>query len=273
MLDYIFYAPFQKFEIAGLKRLAVPLAAVPQQALVAGSLINSAGKSVPNLASMSLRYFLRTIVYLLSFVVISAAIVESSLAPDEKLTVLLVAIGGIVFTEQSSMVLLENTPPGKDKIKLEVGKDPSTPEMPLSALGQSIKKMVDVNVKKGGDISWRDGGLSNRDKLILDNKGGDITGTKNVLYVTNAKPLLQPEGVLDIYSEEEIGANGIPSAMYPSDHLAISANFKLCWETTDTPRAVDSDGNVFILEKESWVPMRLRNYGFNRKSEQFDVNR
>merc|ERR1711871_1778173 len=183
------------------------------------------------------------------------------------------AIGGIVFTEQSSMILLENTPPGKDNVKLELDEVPSTPAMPLSALGQSIKKMIDANVKKGGDISLRDGGLNNRNMLISDDKDGDITGTKNVLYVTNAKPLLQPEGVLDIYSEEEIGANGIPSAMYPSDHLAISANFKLSWETTDTPRAVDSDGNVFILEKESWVPMRLRNYGFNRKREQFDVNK
>ena len=265
--DYIFYAPFKKFEIAGIKRLAVPLAAVPQQALVASSLINSAGKSVPTLASMSLRYFLRTIVYLLSFVIVSAAIVESSLAPDEKLTVFFVAIVGIVFTEQSAMIFLDKKVEKGETNSNADKKSASSSVMPLSTWGQSIKKMIDMNVKQGGNVSWRRGGLNGRNIFVMDDidKDNGPVDSKDVLYVTNAKPLLQPEGVLDIYSEEEIGTNGVPSAMYPSDHLAISANFKLSWETSDTPRAVDSDGNVFILEKENWVPMRLRNYGFNRE--------
>ncbi len=274
--DYIFYAPFKKFEIAGLKSFAVPMAAVPQQALVAGSLINSAGKSVPSLASMSLRYFLRTVVYLLTFVVISAAIVESSLAPEEKLSVLLVAIGGIVFTEQSAIALLENNSE-KENMEYDEKVTSTTPEMPLSSLGQSIKKIIDMNVRQGGDLSWRKGGLNDRNIYAIDDVDGNDADAgssrdRDVLYMTNAKPLLQPEGVLDIYSDEEVGSNGIPSAMYPSDHLAISANFQLNWETSDTPRAIDSEGNVFILEKESWVPMRLRNYGFNRERKRFDTS-
>lgn len=42
---------------------------------------------------------------------------------------------------------------------------------------------------------------------------------------------LRATAVLDVYTENEVGAALLPSAMYPSDHLAIAADLLLEWTT------------------------------------------
>lgn len=45
-----------------------------------------------------------------------------------------------------------------------------------------------------------------------------------------ARPGLQPVSVLDLYTAEQVGEALMPSADYPSDHLAIAADFQLLWD-------------------------------------------
>jgi hypothetical protein len=43
------------------------------------------------------------------------------------------------------------------------------------------------------------------------------------------RPGIQAVSALDLYSEEEIGAELIPSKFYPSDHLSIAADLQVLW--------------------------------------------
>jgi hypothetical protein len=84
--------------------------------------------------------------------------------------------------------------------------------MPLSDLGFSIRSII---LRNAGSR-----------KKVKPNKSIE-------LYIKNVRPVLQPEGVLELYDEQTIGKDGIPSDIYPSDHLAIAASFRLSWETID----------------------------------------
>lgn len=44
---------------------------------------------------------------------------------------------------------------------------------------------------------------------------------------------LRAKAVLDVFTEEEVGAALLPSFIYPSDHLAIAADFLLEWREED----------------------------------------
>ena len=88
--DYIFYAPFRKVNLP--VGISVPLVESPQGALLAGTL---ARQAVPSLATMSLRFLLRAIVYLLSAVILSACILESNLQIEEKGAVVSSTIAGL----------------------------------------------------------------------------------------------------------------------------------------------------------------------------------
>lgn len=86
--------------------------------------------------------------------------------------------------------------------------------MPLSELGRTIRNSILKNRNAATRASWSADG-------------------QKVLYLKNLLPVLHPEGVLDVFDEVVIGGEGMPSSVYPSDHLAISASFRLTWELLD----------------------------------------
>ena len=47
-------------------------------------------------------------------------------------------------------------------------------------------------------------------------------------------PGFQACAAVDIFSDEEIGLDFLPSARYPSDHIALVADLRLMWEPTDS---------------------------------------
>ena len=51
-----------------------------------------------------------------------------------------------------------------------------------------------------------------------------------ILLFISGRPGLHPTAVLDVMSEVEVGRDYMPSMRYPSDHLAIAADFELIWE-------------------------------------------
>lgn len=153
---------------------------------------------------------------------------ESSLLYDEKIAVLSTAIAGFILYEQTSGNILRKM----DKTLPEDIDAYNT--MPLSTLGLAIRDAV----------------LNNKDKK---KRGLSVDGSL-LLYIKNLTPILQPEGALDVFGEEELGANGMPSDVYPSDHLAICANFRLTWEVNRGASAVDSAGDVYVVATDKWVP-------------------
>ena len=49
---------------------------------------------------------------------------------------------------------------------------------------------------------------------------------------------MHPTAVLDVMSESEVGRDYMPSMRYPSDHLAIAADFELIWEQPLPPSSL-----------------------------------
>ena len=58
-----------------------------------------------------------------------------------------------------------------------------------------------------------------------------------LLFITG-RPGLHPTAVLDVMSEAEVGRDYMPSMRYPSDHLAIAADFELIWEQPLPPSSL-----------------------------------
>ena len=59
-----------------------------------------------------------------------------------------------------------------------------------------------------------------------------------IYIIITGRPGLHPTAVLDVMSEVEVGRDYMPSMRYPSDHLAIAADFELIWEQPLPPSSL-----------------------------------
>lgn len=129
---------------------------------------------IPDMADMSLRFLLRSIVYTIGSAIVSSCIISSGLTPAEKFAVVLCTSAFTVMFEAAAKILV------------------LTPE-------------DEMEVDMGENASYLNGSSRGRAKT----------------------PILQALSALDVYSPEAVGPDLLPSAMYPSDHLAIASDFVL----------------------------------------------
>ena len=61
---------------------------------------------------------------------------------------------------------------------------------------------------------------------------GEVDNRMNLSHTaqTRIAPCVVASAALDVYSESEVGAQLLPSYLYPSDHLAIAADFRISWD-------------------------------------------
>jgi endonuclease/exonuclease/phosphatase family metal-dependent hydrolase len=69
--------------------------------------------------------------------------------------------------------------------------------------------------------------LKNSETVFLSNVGSWTQ--KLVPLPQYGRPGFQPVAALDVFPDDELGDAGLPSAAYPSDHIAIAADLELLW--------------------------------------------
>ena len=167
----------------------------------------------PNLASMSLIFLLRSILYFTAALIASTSVLLSSLSNEEKVVITgLLALGLLSFEVTGTFV----GPPTTDIVGIGIG-DNIKPDIVSGVSGSSSSGGVDGST----DTPDRSSRLGARASTSASG------ATSNVAYCRG--PSLTCVAILDMPSTADIGPMLLPTVAYPSDHITIAADLALIW--------------------------------------------
>ena len=155
--------------------------------------------TVKNTQQVSLSLALRITIYFFNSLLPVAALFYSDLSYNEVLQVTGMSLLGLFLFE--SLLAIKSTP-----------------------FNPIIPSQVNIEIETVAVLP-----MFSRQKLVSKATALGKRLLTNNIY-SFGRPGLQPLGLLDIYTDEEIGPELIPSVNYPSDHLAIAADFQVIWE-------------------------------------------
>jgi mRNA deadenylase 3'-5' endonuclease subunit Ccr4 len=193
-IDYIFYSE------KSLKRLRVGGAGVQATVRL---------PETPSLATISLRFLLRSIVYVFGALIASASVVLSDLAvPEEVLVVGSTFLGLLIFE-------YNNYNSGGSLVSED-----------MSALAKVFRESItfeDATEVKVADVATC---TSEEEESPVASIGAPNNGA--ALFDS---PSLKCVRVLDVLSPEEVEPDLLPNERYPSDHLALVADLEIVFDT------------------------------------------
>ena len=152
-----------------------------------------------SLATISIQFLLRSIVYLIGTLIVTSSFLLSSMSELEKLLITsLVAIGFLLFEILSNFSL------------------------PYSS-NNNDNNNIYWNTNEDLNTNIQNGKVDIIKKM---NNNNNIPITKSPLI---RGPSLLAYRVLDLPQPEDIGPNLLPNNDYPSDHVSIGADLKVIW--------------------------------------------
>ena len=144
-------------------------------------------------SQVAISILLRLAVYLFSAVVPLTSMISSKLESQDKVFVISLALIGLAIFE-------------------------------MAAEGTIFKPQIAARtISLQSDKKEKGGTLLNKVEAKVEELG------KRIYYIgsNGDAPGMRATAALDLYSEEEMGPNLIPSESYPSDHLSIAADFQI----------------------------------------------
>mmetsp|Transcript_4094 Transcript_4094/g.5658 ORF Transcript_4094/g.5658 Transcript_4094/m.5658 type:complete len:676 (+) Transcript_4094:3-2030(+) len=253
-IDYIFYMPFK------------PTSAKNGQSSEQDSSIKlQQNEKVAVIASSSeqigISSLLRFTVYFFSVLIPLTSLLSTEVSAEERLSVLLTALLGLFIFERfaegsifrprispavdtnklvssynlSDVIKSMNANSNSESTSLPKQSDPPTaPSLKLQQQQTSPQEQPQKSPKTAEDAKLKSG------KKILGGvkarslQDSFLSGVASISQQIQplqqlGRPGIQAVSALDMYSDEQIGAELMPSRDYPSDHLSIAADLQLMW--------------------------------------------
>lgn len=196
-IDYIFYAPFRVGP-------PIPRAIGDENNTKSPIIAKSTSQVVISL-------LLRSAVYAFGATIPIAALFDSGLAAIEKISISLLGILGLGIFELTCTGSIFKPEVQEDKVIESIDSEVLKVDSELQALSAAGKA---ISTSRGTG------------KEILKKVK---TISKQLQSPTYGRPGMQAVAALDLFSEEEIGPQLMPSSTYPSDHLSIAADLEILW--------------------------------------------
>jgi hypothetical protein len=167
---------------------------------------------------------LRFVVYTFGGIIPITAVIDSSLSPQERVVVSMLAVIGLLVFEVSSRGTIFK-PEIEEEVVLESIFNEVRPDGDNIAGQSSTGMAITASRRQGREL------LKEVRKL-----------SKRIQTEVYGRPGLQPLAILDLYGPGEVTEGGdlLPNDKYPSDHLSLGADFELLWNKES------NSGNGFL---------------------------